>query len=105
MNLKHGFPILGLAKAAENPMQLLEPYAAVAERAGIALNKVAAEFPGKTVAIVTHNVVVKGAVCVALQTPVESIYHVDIAPCSITTIKIWPSDGLIALMSMSEKPY
>ena len=82
-----------------------EPYAAVAERAGIALNKVAAEFPGKTVAIVTHNVVVKGAVCVALQTPVESIYHVDIAPCSITTIKIWPSDGLIALMSMSEKPY
>jgi len=82
-----------------------EPYAAVAERAGIALNKVAAEFPGKTIAIVTHNVVVKGAVCVALQTPVESIYHVDIAPCSITTIKIWPSDGLIALMSMSEKPY
>lgn len=82
-----------------------EPYAAVAVRAGIALNKVAAEFPGKTVAIVTHNVVVKGAVCVALQTPVESIYHLDIAPCSITTIKIWPSDGLIALMSMSEKSY
>jgi ribonuclease H / adenosylcobalamin/alpha-ribazole phosphatase len=80
-----------------------EPYAAVAERAGIALNKVAAEYPGQTVAIVTHNVVVKGAVCVALQTPIESIFHVDVAPCSITTIKIWPSDGLMALMSMSER--
>ena len=80
-----------------------EPYAAVAERAGIALNKVAAEYPGQTVAIVTHNVVVKGAVCVALQTPIDSIFHVDVAPCSITTIKIWPSDGLMALMSMSER--
>ncbi len=80
-----------------------EPYAAVAERAGIALNKVAADYPGQKVAIVTHNVVVKGAVCVALQTPIESIFHVDVAPCSITTIKIWPSDGLMALMSMSER--
>ena len=80
-----------------------EPYAAVAERAGIALNKVAAEYPGQTVAIVTHNVVVKGAVCVALQTPIDSIFHVDVAPCSITTIKVWPSDGLMALMSMSER--
>ncbi len=81
-----------------------EAYAAVAERVGTALAKVAAEHAAKTVAIVTHNVVVKGAVCVALQTPIESIYHVDIAPCSITTIKIWPSDGLTALMSMSERP-
>ena len=80
-----------------------EPYAAVSERAGLALNKVAAEYPGQTVAIVTHNVVVKGAVCVALQTPIDSIFHVDVAPCSITTIKIWPSDGLMALMSMSER--
>jgi probable phosphoglycerate mutase len=80
-----------------------EPYAAVAERVGVALRKVAAEYPGKTVAIVTHNVVVKGAVCVALETPIESIFHVDVAPCSITTIKIWPSDGLTALISMSER--
>jgi ribonuclease H / adenosylcobalamin/alpha-ribazole phosphatase len=80
-----------------------EPYAAVSERAGVALNKVAAQYPGQTVAIVTHNVVVKGAVCIALQTPIDSIFHVDVAPCSITTIKIWPSDGLMALMSMSER--
>jgi ribonuclease H / adenosylcobalamin/alpha-ribazole phosphatase len=80
-----------------------EPYAAVAERAGLALNKVAAQYPGQKVAIVTHNVVVKGAVCVALQAPIDSIFHVDVAPCSITTIKIWPSDGLMALISMSER--
>ncbi len=80
-----------------------EAYAATAERVAISLIKVAAEYPGLTVAIVTHNVVVKGAVCVALGTPIDSIFHVDIAPCSITTIKIWPSDGLMALMSMSEQ--
>jgi len=80
-----------------------ESYAATAERVRGALAKVAKEYAGKTIAIVTHNVVVKGAVCVALDTPIESIYHVDIAPCSITTIKVWPSDGLTALMSMSER--
>lgn len=80
-----------------------EPYAAVAERVRGALARVATEYAGKSVAIVTHNVVVKGAVCVALDTPIESIYHVDISPCSITTIKIWPSDNLMALMTMSER--
>lgn len=81
-----------------------EAYAEVAERIRSALSKVAVEYAGRTVAIVTHNVVVKGAVCVALRAPIESIYNLDIAPCSITTIKIWPSDGLTALMSMSERP-
>ncbi len=81
-----------------------ESYAATSERAGSALRRIAAQYPGEKVAVVTHNVVIKGAVCVALDTPIESIFHVDISPCSITTIKIWPSDGLIALFSMSEQP-
>lgn len=80
-----------------------ESYAATAERAGSALRRLAAQYPGETVAVVTHNVVVKGSATVALSAPIDSIFHLDVAPCSITTIKIWPSDGLMALMSLSER--
>ena len=81
-----------------------ESYAATSARAGVALQNLADAHPGEKIAVVTHNVVIKGAVCVALSTPIDSIFHVDIAPASITTIKIWPSDGLTALFSMSELP-
>ncbi len=81
-----------------------ESYAATSARAGVALLRLADEHPGEKIAVVTHNVVIKGAVCVALSTRIESIFHVDIAPASITTIKIWPSDGLMAMFSMSELP-
>jgi hypothetical protein len=81
-----------------------EPYAAVAERAGIALNKVAGRYPGQEGS--GRDAQCRRQRCGLrshLQTPIESIFHVDVAPCSITTIKIWPSDGLMALMSMSER--
>ncbi len=81
-----------------------ESYAATTERVSSAMRRVAAQYPGETIAIITHNVVVKGAAMVALQAPIDSIFHVDVAPCSITTIKVWPSDGLTALTSLSERP-
>ncbi len=80
-----------------------ESYAATAERAASALRRVSAQYPGESIAIVTHNVVIKGAVTVALSAPIDSIFHVDVLPCSITTIKVWPSDGLMALFSLSER--
>jgi probable phosphoglycerate mutase len=80
-----------------------ESYAACADRAGSALRRLAAQYPGEKVAVVTHNVVIKGLATIAMSAPIESIFHVDVAPCSITTIKIWPSDGLTALMSLSER--
>ena len=58
---------------------------------------------GEKVAVVSHNVVIKGLATIAMSAPIESIFHVDVAPYSITTIKIWPSDGLMALMSLSER--
>jgi ribonuclease H / adenosylcobalamin/alpha-ribazole phosphatase len=80
-----------------------ESYEDVMARTEQALADLVTQYPGKTVVVVTHNVVVKAAVCLALSAPIESIFHVDIAPCSITTIDIWPSDGLRALRSVSEK--
>jgi probable phosphoglycerate mutase len=38
-----------------------------------------------------------------MSTAPESIFNVDITPCSITTVSIWPSDGLIALRSANER--
>jgi len=80
-----------------------ESYGDVVDRNRIALKNVAKKYPGKKVAIATHNVVTKAAATIAMNAPAESIFHIDVLPCSITTIDIWPSDGLTALRSLSER--
>jgi len=82
-----------------------ESYGDVTDRIRLALTHIAARYPGKKVAIATHNVVTKAAACLALKAPAESIFHIDVLPCSITTINIWPSDGLTALRSLSERSW
>ena len=76
------------------------------DQAGIrveeALEKVAAEYPGQRVVVVTHNGVIKLAAQIATGAPTEAVFHIDAAPCSITSISIWPSDGLRALRSLNE---
>jgi uncharacterized protein with PIN domain len=67
-----------------------------------ALEKVAAEYPGQRVVVVTHNGVIKLAAQIVTGAPTEAVFHIDAAPCSITTISIWPSDGLRALRSLNE---
>jgi probable phosphoglycerate mutase len=67
-----------------------------------ALEKVAAEYPGQRVVVVTHNGVIKLAAQIATGAPTEAVFHIDAAPCSITSISIWPSDGLRALRSLNE---
>jgi probable phosphoglycerate mutase len=76
------------------------------DQAGIrveeALEKVAAVYPGQRVVVVTHNGVIKLAAQIATGAPTEAVFHIDAAPCSITSISIWPSDGLRALRSLNE---
>jgi probable phosphoglycerate mutase len=60
-------------------------------------------YPGQKICIVAHNMVIRAVVAHALCAPVESMYHIDVLPCSITTVAVWPSDGLRALKSMSER--
>jgi probable phosphoglycerate mutase len=55
------------------------------------------------VCVVTHNGVIKSAVSVALHAPHDAVFHMDATPCSITSISMWPSDGLRALRSFSER--
>ena len=76
------------------------------DQAGIrveeALEKVAAEYPGQRVVVVTHNGVIKLAAQIVTGAPTDAVFHIDAAPCSITSISIWPSDGLRALRSLNE---
>ena len=80
-----------------------ESYDNVAVRIDAALNQIAAEYPGQRVVVVSHNGAIKSAAKVVVGAPAESIFHIDVSPCSITTVSIWPSDGLRALRSLNEQ--
>jgi probable phosphoglycerate mutase len=82
-----------------------ESYEDVAARSDLALTNLALEHPGKTIIVVTHNYVIRTLVAAALGAPLESVYHLDVLPCSITTINTWASDGLRALRGMSERSH
>jgi probable phosphoglycerate mutase len=82
-----------------------ESYDNVAVRIDAALSQIAAEFPGQRVAVVTHNGTIKTAAKLVIGAPAESIFHIDVSPCSITTVSIWPSDGLRALRTLNEQAH
>ena len=80
-----------------------ESYEALGWRVDEAIDNLVAKYPGKKVLVVTHNGVIKQAIRLALSAPAESIFHVDVSPCSISSISVWPSDGLRALRSANEQ--
>jgi ribonuclease H / adenosylcobalamin/alpha-ribazole phosphatase len=79
-----------------------ESYDQAGIRVEAALEKIAAEYPGQQVVVVTHNGVIKLAAQIVTGAPTQAVFHLDAAPCSISTISIWPSDGLRALRSLNE---
>jgi len=80
-----------------------ESYEQVAARVEPALTNLAADYPGKKILVVTHNYVIKALAARIIEAPLESVFHLDVAPCSITTINIYPSDGLRVLKGLSAK--
>jgi probable phosphoglycerate mutase len=80
-----------------------ESYDEASVRVEEALNKLVAEFPGKKIIVVTHNGVIKTAAKIAVGAPNDAVFHMDATPCSISSISIWPSDGLRALRSFNER--
>lgn len=65
--------------------------AALAARVGGALADLRTE--GTTSAVVTSGGPIKVAVLVALAAPWSSLWHLDVAPCSITTLHARPGGG------------
>jgi probable phosphoglycerate mutase len=80
-----------------------ESYDQARIRIEAAMEKLLSQYPGQKVCVVTHNGVIKSAVSVALHAPLDAVFHMDATPCSITSISMWPSDGLRALRSFSER--
>lgn len=80
-----------------------ESYDEAGIRIAAALEKVVAKYPGKNVVVVTHNGVIKSAANIAIGGPNDGVFHMDASPCSISSISIWPSDGLMALRSFNER--
>lgn len=80
-----------------------ESYEEAFVRVEEALEKLVAEYPGKKIIVVTHNGIVKTATKLAVGGPSDAVFHMDVTPCSISSISIWPSDGLRALRSFNER--
>ena len=80
-----------------------ESYDEASVRIEEGLEKLVAEYPGKKIIVVTHNGVIKTAIKLAMGAPAEAVFHIDATPCSISSISIWPSDGLRAVRSVNER--
>jgi broad specificity phosphatase PhoE/ribonuclease HI len=80
-----------------------ESYDEAAERIDAAMERVLHLYPGKKVVVVTHNGVIKSAANLAIGGPNDGVFHMDATPCSISSISLWPSDGLRALRSFNER--
>lgn len=80
-----------------------ESYDEAALRIDAAMEKVLSQYPGQKVVVVTHNGVIKSAANLAIGGPNDGVFHMDATPCSISSISLWPSDGLRALRSFNER--
>lgn len=82
-----------------------ESYDDVAVRADLALAMLVDKYPSKKVVVVTHNIMIRQCARLAIDGNPTSPSHVDILPGSVTSITIWPSDGLRALRTLSERAF
>jgi probable phosphoglycerate mutase len=80
-----------------------ESYDEASVRIEEALERLVAEHPGKKIIVVTHNGIIKTAAKIAVGGPSDAVFHMDVTPCSLSSISIWPSDGLRALRSFNER--
>ncbi len=80
-----------------------ESYDEAAVRIDAAMEKVLSQYPGQKVVVVTHNGVIKSAANLAIGGPNDGVFHMEATPCSISSISLWPSDGLRALRSFNER--
>ena len=80
-----------------------ESYDEAMARAVHGLTSIAAEYPAKKVCVVTHNGMIKTALAAAIKAEPSAIFNLDVSPGSISSISIWPSDGLMAIRSTNER--
>ena len=80
-----------------------ESYDDLGARIEPAFDALAEKYPGQKVVIVTHNGVIKQLASLVIEGNPNSLFHIDVGPCSISSFSIWPSDGLRAVRSINER--
>jgi ribonuclease H / adenosylcobalamin/alpha-ribazole phosphatase len=80
-----------------------ESYESAQARAIQGLLSLVGEYPGKKICVVTHNGIIKTALAAAMKVDTTAIFNIDVSPCSISSISIWPSDNLMAIRSTNER--
>jgi probable phosphoglycerate mutase len=82
-----------------------ESHNSIAARIEAGLSHLVDTYPGKKVVVVTHNMVIRHAVRITVGAPIDGVFHIDIKPASVTSLTIWPSDGLRCLRMVSNDSY
>lgn len=72
-----------------------------ASRIDDARRRIIATYPGETVLIVAHVTPIKVLVTKALGASIETIYRMELAPCSLTTLA-WYPDGNASMFGFSD---
>jgi probable phosphoglycerate mutase len=67
----------------------------------LARQEVVARFPGEDVLIVAHVSPIKVLVALAIDAPLNSMYRMEMPPCSLTTLA-WFPDGNSSMFSFAE---
>ncbi|MGZ5366823.1 bifunctional RNase H/acid phosphatase [Aeromicrobium sp.] len=80
-----------------------ETFDSVYERVIVARDRLLRDYAGKTIVAVSHVTPIKMMMRLALDAPMRSIYKMELAPASITTIQWWP-DGTPSLRNFSVVP-
>ncbi|TAK69173.1 MAG: bifunctional RNase H/acid phosphatase [Actinomycetota bacterium] len=78
-----------------------ESVAEVATRVAAALATVIDRYRGKRIVVVAHVTPIKVAVATALDAPLHSLFRMELAPCSISTVAWW-QDGTSTLLGYAE---
>ncbi len=75
----------------------------VEKRVLASLDRLLAEFAGRTVLVVSHVTPIKVLVAHALGAPLDSVYRMEMAPASVTVLSFFP-DGTAAMRMFNARP-
>lgn len=81
-----------------------ESFAQVRDRVDAARAAVVARHAGKRIAIVSHVTPIKSMVTLATGAPLTSLFRMELAPCSLTTLG-WFEDGNASMFGFSESAH
>ena len=78
-----------------------ESFAACSDRVTAARRRLVSRYPGERVLVVAHVTPIKILVSEAVGAPLDSLYRMELAPCSLTTLA-WFQDGNASMFSFAE---